>query len=84
MQTTELSIHFFAQAAVIIAASQGVGRIARRLGQPQVVGEMIAGVMLGPSVSSVRMAPASLSVPSYVHRWVIQEATNEPTNFVDE
>jgi Kef-type K+ transport system membrane component KefB len=50
MQTTELSIHFFAQAAVIIAASQGVGRIARRLGQPQVVGEMIAGVLLGPSL----------------------------------
>jgi Kef-type K+ transport system membrane component KefB len=27
-----------------------VGRLAQRLGQPQVVGEMIAGVMLGPSL----------------------------------
>jgi Kef-type K+ transport system membrane component KefB len=50
MQTSQLSVYFFAQAALIIAASQGVGRIARRLGQPQVVGEMIAGVLLGPSL----------------------------------
>lgn len=50
MSTSQLSIYFFAQAALIIAASQLVGRLAQRLGQPQVVGEMIAGVMLGPSL----------------------------------
>lgn len=50
MATSQLSIYFFAQAAVIVLASQAVGRLARRLGQPQVVGEMIAGVMLGPSL----------------------------------
>ncbi len=50
MSTSQLSVHFFAQAAVIILACQLVGRLAQRLGQPQVVGEMIAGVMLGPSL----------------------------------
>jgi Kef-type K+ transport system membrane component KefB len=50
MPTSQLSVYFFAQAAVIIVASQLVGRLAQRLGQPQVVGEMIAGVMLGPSL----------------------------------
>jgi Kef-type K+ transport system membrane component KefB len=50
MTTSQLSIHFFAQAAVIILVCQLVGRLAQRLGQPQVVGEMIAGVMLGPSL----------------------------------
>lgn len=50
MPTSHLSIYFFAQAAVIILACQLVGRLAQRLGQPQVVGEMIAGVMLGPSL----------------------------------
>lgn len=50
MSTAQLSIHFFLQAAVIVAMCQAVGRLAQRLGQPQVVGEMIAGVMLGPSV----------------------------------
>jgi Kef-type K+ transport system membrane component KefB len=50
MQTSQLSVYFFAQAAVIVLACQLVGRLAQRLGQPQVVGEMIAGVMLGPSL----------------------------------
>lgn len=50
MPTSELSIYFFAQAAVIVLVSQLVGRLAQRVGQPQVVGEMIAGVMLGPSL----------------------------------
>ncbi len=50
MQTSQLSVYFFAQAAVIVLVCQLVGRLAQRLGQPQVVGEMIAGVMLGPSL----------------------------------
>lgn len=50
MPAAQLSVYFFAQAAVIILACQLVGRLAQRLGQPQVVGEMIAGVMLGPSL----------------------------------
>ncbi|BAN26140.1 cation:proton antiporter [Caballeronia insecticola] len=50
MPTTQLSVFFFLQAAVIVLASQFVGRLGQRLGQPQVVGEMIAGVLLGPSL----------------------------------
>lgn len=36
--------------AVILVACRLVGAAARRIGQPQVVGEMIAGVLLGPSL----------------------------------
>jgi Kef-type K+ transport system membrane component KefB len=51
MSATELSILFFIQLAVIVAVCRIVGWAARRwLGQPQVVGEMIAGVILGPSL----------------------------------
>ena len=50
MPTTQLSVYFFLQAAVLIGACQLVGRLAQKLGQPQVVGEMIAGVLLGPSL----------------------------------
>ncbi|SAK64490.1 cation:proton antiporter [Caballeronia ptereochthonis] len=50
MPTAQLSVYFFIQAAVIVLASQLVGRLAQRAGQPQVVGEMIAGVLLGPSL----------------------------------
>jgi Kef-type K+ transport system membrane component KefB len=46
----QLSIHVFLQLAAILAATRAVGAVARKLGQPQVVGEMIAGVLLGPSL----------------------------------
>jgi Kef-type K+ transport system membrane component KefB len=36
--------------AVILIVCRLVGLLAKRIGQPQVVGEMIAGVMLGPSL----------------------------------
>lgn len=51
MTPAQLSVLFFLQLFVIVAAARGVGWLARRyLGQPQVVGEMIAGVVLGPSL----------------------------------
>ncbi|BBY28992.1 cation:proton antiporter [Mycolicibacterium sediminis] len=46
----EIAIHFFLSLAVILATCRVVGILARRVGQPQVVGEMIAGVVLGPSL----------------------------------
>lgn len=51
MTPAELSVAFFLQMAIIIAACRGVGWLGQKyLGQPQVVGEMIAGVILGPSL----------------------------------
>lgn len=52
----EIAIHFFLQLTVILAACKLAGLAAQRVGQPQVVGEMIAGVVLGPSLLG-RMAP---------------------------
>ena len=47
----DYSIHFFLQLAVILLACRVVGWAGQKLlGQPQVVGEMIAGVVLGPSL----------------------------------
>ena len=50
MQNLSLAVHFFFQLAVILLFCRLIGAIAARLGQPQVVAEMIAGVMLGPSL----------------------------------
>lgn len=50
MSNSDLAIHFFLQLAVILGACRIVGFLARKIGQPQVVGEMIAGVLLGPSL----------------------------------
>jgi Kef-type K+ transport system membrane component KefB len=46
----ELSILFFLQLAIIQAVIRIVGYAGRWIGQPQVVSEMIAGVLLGPSL----------------------------------
>ena len=47
----DFSVHFFLQLAIILIACRLVGWLGRKLlGQPQVVGEMIAGVVLGPSL----------------------------------
>ncbi len=48
--TFQLAVQFLLQVAVILAICQIVGAIGQRFGQPQVVGEMIAGVVIGPSV----------------------------------
>lgn len=51
MPIAQLSVIFFLQMFVILAACRLVGWIGKKyLHQPQVVGEMIAGVILGPSL----------------------------------
>ncbi|WP_375481265.1 cation:proton antiporter [uncultured Mycobacterium sp.] len=51
------AVHFFLGLAVILGTCRFVGLVSQRLGQPQVVGEMVAGVLLGPSLLG-RIAPA--------------------------
>ena len=47
----DFSVHFFLQLALILLACRVVGWAGKKfLAQPQVVGEMIAGVFLGPSL----------------------------------
>ena len=50
MNNVSLAVQFFLQIAVILIACRVVGAIAARFGQPQVVAEMITGVLLGPSL----------------------------------
>lgn len=52
----DIAIHLFLQLAVILAACRLAGTVARWVGQPAVVGEMVAGVVLGPSLLG-RVAP---------------------------
>jgi len=50
------AVHFVLELAVMLGACRLVGFAAQRLGQAPVVGEMIAGVLLGPSLLG-RIAP---------------------------
>jgi Kef-type K+ transport system membrane component KefB len=50
MTNFQLSVYFFFQVAFILGVCRVVGLIAKRFGQPQVVAEMLAGVLMGPSL----------------------------------
>jgi len=41
---------FIAQAVLIVGLSRAIGLLARRMGQPMVIAEIVAGIMLGPSL----------------------------------
>lgn len=52
------AVHFFLGLAVILLTCRCVGLVSQRLGQPQVFGEMVAGVLLGLGPSLLgRVAP---------------------------
>jgi len=60
---SDYSVHFFLQLAVIILACRVVGWLGQRfLKQPQVVGEMIAGVVLGPSLLGLLFPDLQLAI----------------------
>jgi Kef-type K+ transport system membrane component KefB len=50
MSRHELAAWMFLQLGLVLCVVRSVGFLARYIGQPRVVGEMIAGVLLGPSV----------------------------------
>ncbi|MCY0888399.1 MAG: cation:proton antiporter [Alicyclobacillaceae bacterium] len=43
-------LRFLLEFALLLIAARGLGELARRLGQPQVIGELFAGILLGPSL----------------------------------
>jgi Kef-type K+ transport system membrane component KefB len=49
MSDTQIAALFFLQLAVILIVCRGLGWIASVVRQPQVVGEMVAGFLMGPS-----------------------------------
>jgi Kef-type K+ transport system membrane component KefB len=56
MSNPHLALQFFLQLAVILVVCRLVGLLAARVGQPEVVAEMLAGIVLGPSLFGV-LAP---------------------------
>ncbi len=53
--------HLFLQLIVIIAASRLMGKVFTLMGQPSVVGEMAAGILLGPSLFGL-LAPDAFQI----------------------
>ncbi len=75
-QFQDLFLRILLQLAVIIAAARIGAWLMGKLGQPQVVGEIIAGLVLGPSLLG-RFAPDAL-------RFVFPAETSEPIHVLSE
>jgi len=58
MSNVDLVLRLFLQIAVILVACRVVGALGERIGQAQVVSEMVTGVLLGPSLAGY-VAPAA-------------------------
>ncbi|PZN12335.1 MAG: cation:proton antiporter [Bacillota bacterium] len=55
--------------AIIITAAKGAGALSKRLGQPAVFGELLAGVLLGPTLLNLLHWPV-FSEPRYLEQLV--------------
>ncbi len=78
MNNVHLAVQFFLQIAVILLFCRLVGAIAARFGQPQVVAEMIAGVLLGPSLFGL-LAPEA---QAWLFPWDRSQATRDTQSYL--
>jgi Kef-type K+ transport system membrane component KefB len=53
---------FVVNLLVLLLAAKLLGELAERFGQPSMIGEVIAGVLLGPSVFNIIPAPSEIKV----------------------
>src|SRR3954462_7012798 len=53
--------YVIADLVIILVAARLVGAVAVRLGQPRVLGEMVAGVLIGPTILGGHLASAGIS-----------------------
>lgn len=61
MPYSSLAVLFLLQLAVVLVACKSLGALMPRIGQPKVIGEMIAGILLGPSLFGL-LAPSAHAV----------------------
>jgi Kef-type K+ transport system membrane component KefB len=54
----DVLLYLLLDLAIIIVAARALGALARRIGQPAVIGEITAGILLGPTVLG-RLAPGA-------------------------
>lgn len=78
MNNVQLAVQFFLQIAAILLACRMIGAIAARLGQPQVVAEMIAGVLLGPSFLGLFFPEAQ----AWLFPWDVTQSTRDTQSYL--
>ncbi|MBN8248269.1 MAG: cation:proton antiporter [Verrucomicrobia bacterium] len=78
MSNLQLAVQFFLQVAVILLFCRLVGAVALRFGQPQVVAEMLAGVLLGPSLFGL-LAPEA---QQWLFPWDRTQSTRDTQSYL--
>jgi Kef-type K+ transport system membrane component KefB len=76
MPLPQLALQFLLQTAIILLVCRVAGALMQRVGQPKVIGEMVAGILLGPSLlglvapsaQAALFPPASLGLLSTVSK----------------
>lgn len=68
--TVNVGLHVLATMAAVIALGYTLGRLFQLIGQPPVIGEVVAGIMLGPSVLGA-ISPQAM-------HWLIPGADTDP------
>src|SRR5688500_18803828 len=58
MSNGQLALQFLLQLAIILITCRAIGGLMPRIGQPKVIGEIIAGILLGPSLLGL-LAPSA-------------------------
>ena len=61
LPATEVIAYVLADLAIILLAARIVGGIVAKLGQPRIVGEMIAGILIGPTVLGGQLAKGAVT-----------------------
>ena len=77
MKDLDLGILFFLQLAIITLACRVVGRLGRFIGQTQVVMEMVAGVLLGPSLFGLLLPQYQAALFPQKYPLVLDGVTHE-------
>lgn len=66
LNTSQVVVFVLVDITIILIAARLVGNLFRRLGQPRVVGEIVAGILLGPTLLGATLWPEFVA-PAWMH-----------------
>src|SRR6266852_5603208 len=66
MSADDILLFLLIDLTIIIVAARALGWLVTKIGQPRVIGEVLAGILLGPSVLGRIADPHSIIAPAHL------------------